>query len=49
MPRHVSRHPTRKRTILRDLVMPMLIGATIAGALVYMVAHPSSCRYEEVC
>lgn len=40
---------SRLRTLVRDLVMPTLLGLILGSAVVYMIVHPSSCRYEEVC
>lgn len=35
--------------VIKDHVMPALIGLAIAAATIYVLVHPSSCRWEEVC
>lgn len=34
---------------LRAALLNLALGAILAGAGLYMVMHPSSCRYEEGC
>lgn len=39
----------RLRASIRAALLNTLLGAIIAGAGLYMVMHPSSCKYEEIC
>ena len=37
------------RKLIRNYIAPLLLGASLGAMFLYMVTHPSTCRYEEVC